>query len=182
MGLVWVWGAQAVLWGLLWSFPVVLWRSCGGFPGFGIPGWVATWLDRGMKTFLEWAYCESSGAGAFIGRFVSLVGASPSASGSGYAYMDGDAEVSFDLRPGFLGPGAVQLGELRVVPGRTGAGGRFMGRLVGLADEAGTLIELNSVPLRGGERIPLGRLASFYGSFGFLPIGDSQGTMFRRPS
>lgn len=110
------------------------------------------------------------------------MGASPSASGSGYAYMDGDAEVSFDLRPGFLGPGAVQLGELRVVPGRTGAGGRFMGRLVGLADEAGTLIELNSVPLRGGERIPLGRLASFYGSFGFLPIGDSQGTMFRRPS
>jgi hypothetical protein len=118
----------------------------------------------------------------FIRRFISSVQAQSNPIDRNYYYMDGDALVKFQISPGYLKRGSVAVGELHIVPNKTGAGRRFMETLTRLADESNVFLELNAVPLKTNERIPLNKLKNLYKSFGFLQMpGESQNTMFRKP-
>jgi hypothetical protein len=117
----------------------------------------------------------------FINRFFASVNAQMNPFGHNYYYTDGQTLVMFKINSSVIKPGGIHIEEIHTIPTKTGAGQRFMEKITRMADETNTWLELNAVPLKTDQRIPLRKLKNFYKSFGFNPLRDSQDTMIRKP-
>lgn len=143
-----------------------------------------------IMQFKKWLFEESirlslnKNDDNFIQKFISLVNAQKNPfSRNEYYYNDENAIVKFEMSSGFLKPGSIHISALHVIPNKTGAGTRFMNKLVNLADQTNTTLELDAVPLKTNEKIPLKALVSFYRSFGFNSVkGFDRSTMIRNPN
>jgi GNAT superfamily N-acetyltransferase len=88
--------------------------------------------------------------------------------------------IKYKLVPGYLAKNSVSLSNFHTIPPKTGAGGKLLKTLIDLADDKNIILELEAVPLKVDNKIPLEKLKNFYRRFGFKDIKNDS-TMVRNP-